>query len=466
MSTSGQANYNATALQKEREEIYHNILNGKTPSRIPVQCPIGMEAAVDYSNMHPGEVNWDMTKLEAVFDKVCEDFPTDVPPGVGRRIPSYYQLLGSKPIQMGSSGVMQHPNIEGMTVDDYDALIASPYDCIIDTILPRLYTELDADPNKKAMALAKSMKAYNDEFAVLGGITAKLRAKYGFIMMNGGLTTAPFDFLADFFRSFTGVSKDIRRMPEKVVEACEALTPLLIKKGKPMGPSTFGQVMIPLHMGPYMREKDFEKFYWPTLKKQVEAINEMGINVGLFVEHDYMRFLDYLYDLPENTVLRFEYGDPKIIKEKLGKKHVISGFYPLMMLHSNKKSECVDKAKELIDALAPGGKFIFDFDKSAFDMSGNIVENLQAVLEYVRVHGKYDNYDKPEPYNDFDPAKLQRRRDIVAEIDKGIHSKYYTPWSQYKEKHPELPEAYEHVIAPKMQSYEDTMFNFIINLCS
>lgn len=466
MSTLDKTNLNVNELQREREEIYHNVYSGKIPSRIPVQCPIGLEAAVDYCNLRPGEVNWDLGKLEAAFDKVCEDFPTDVAPAVGRRIPSYYQLLGSKPIQMGSSGVMQHPNIEGMTVEDYDELIASPYDCILDTILPRLYTELNADPNTKALALAKSMKAYNDEFAQLGAITAKLKAKYGFITMNGGATTAPFDFMADFFRSFTGISKDIRRMPEKVLEACEAITPLLIKKGKPLGPSTFGQVMIPLHMGPYMREKDFEKFYWPTLKRQTEAITDMGINVCLFVEHDYMRFLDYLYDLPENTVLRFEYGDPKTIKDKLGKKHIISGLYPLVMLHSNTKGECVDKAKELIDTLAPGGKFMFDFDKSAFDMSGNFVENLQAVLEYVRLNGKYDNYDKPDAFDDFSPEKLKRRGEIIAEINKGINSKYYTPWDQYKESHPELPEAYEHVIAPKMQSYEDVMFNFIINLCS
>ncbi|WP_152967710.1 uroporphyrinogen decarboxylase family protein [Oxobacter pfennigii] len=453
-------------LAKEREDMYRNLLSGRIPSRIPISGAMGLDSAIKYCQMDVAEVYWDFSKAEAALDKVCQDFPSDSAPGVGRRYPSYYQILGSKPFIMSSDGTMQHPNVAGMTAEDYDDFIASPYDCIVDKILPRLYTGLDTDSNTKAMTLSKAMKVQSDDAAVIGGISARLNAKYGFVSMAGGATTGPYDFMADFFRSFTGISSDIRRIPQKVIEACEAITPILIKKGKPLGPSTFGQVGIPLHMGPFMREKDFEKFYWPTLKKQVEAITEMGINVNLFVEHDFMRFLDYFYELPPHTILRFEYGDPKIVKEKLGKKHILSGFYPLVMLHSATKEQCIDKAKELIDILAPGGNYMFGFDKGAMDMHGSISENLKAVLEYVYINGRYDDYYKGDNKDPHEALKLKRRSEIINEIDKSINSKYFTVWEKYRESHPELDGRPLNIIGPKIQKYEDMMFNFIINLCS
>ncbi|MDI3480402.1 MAG: hypothetical protein PWQ97_57 [Tepidanaerobacteraceae bacterium] len=452
-------------LEMERQQIFIDLFRGNVPSRIPVKNPLAFDAIVEYSNLNLAEVYWDMTRAEEAFDKVCQEFFSDVLPGSNtQRSPSFYQLLGSKSFVMASNGVMQHPNVEGMLPEDYDEFIASPYDCIIEKILPRLYTELDTeDPNIKSLTLAKAMRAYGDETETFGALSAKLRARYGYASIPGGQTEAPYDFLADCFRSFTGISKDIRRIPDKVVAACEAVMPLLIKKGRLPAPSDFGMTLIPLHMAPYMRLKDFEKFYWPTLKKQVEALTEMGINVLLFLENDWMRYLDYLYELPENTILRFEYGDPKIVKDKLGKKHIISGFYPISLLHEGTKEQCIDKAKELLDILAPGGKYWFDFDKSVLDLHGNIVENLKSVLQYVYENGRYSESERLG--NTQRLGRVDNTDRIISEIDKNIKSKYFTTWEKYKEKHSELEDRPESVISEKIKKYEDLMFNFIISLC-
>ncbi|KPU43732.1 uroporphyrinogen decarboxylase (URO-D) [Oxobacter pfennigii] len=454
----------AVSLSNERTQMYKDLYRGNVPTRIPVSSAFTLDAMILYAGMDIAEIYWDMTKAEAVFDKVCQDFFSDSMPGGTRRYPSFYQLLGSKPFIMGSTGTMQHPNVMGMGPEEYDEFIASPYDCIIEKILPRLYTELDSDPFSRALALAKAARAHGEEMATTGMIAGKMRAKYGFAAIPGNATTAPYDFMADFFRSFTGISKDIRRIPDKVVEACDAITPILIKKGKIPVKSEYGVTVIPLHMAPYMRTQDFEKFWWPSFKKQVDTLSEMGINVSLFVEHDFMRYLDHLYELPENTIMRFEYGDPKLVKEKLGKKHIISGFYPLMLLHTGTKEQCIDKAKELLDILAPGGHFMFDFDKNAFDLSGNIVENLKAVQEYVYLNGRYSEAERAG--NTEPKPRVNRTDEIIAEIDANMNSKYFSTWSQYKEKHTELFERLHSVAAPKIEKFEDVMFNFIINLCS
>jgi len=117
----------------------------------------------------------------------------------------------------------------------------------------------------------------------------------------------------------------------------------------------------------------------------------MGQNVQLFVESDWMRYLDYLNELPENTIMRFEYGDPKLVADKLGKKHILSGFYPVTILQTGTKEQCVDKAKELMDILAPTGKYWFQADKSIIstDAEGKVAENLFAVLDYTMNNGSY-----------------------------------------------------------------------------
>lgn len=386
-----------TALSKERTQLFRDLFSGNTPKRVPVSASMGVEFAIDYVGMDLAETLWDTTRFEEVFDKTCNDFFSDSFPLTALRIPSWYQILGSKPIVMSSSGFMQHPDVEGMLPEDYDEFIASPYDCIIEKILPRLFTELDTnDANQKALVFAKAMKAQHDEMGNVLAAKAKMIAKYGMSQIpygpSFGMTEAPYDFLADFLRGFKGVSKDIKRLPEKVVAACDAITPLMLKKGIPAVPDLVeGHTFIPLHMAPYMREKDFEKFYWPSFKKLVESLHAAGQRVNLFVEHDWTRFIDYLQELPENTIMRIEFGDPKLFKEKLGKKHVLAGFYPVTLLQTGTKEQCVDKAKELLDVLAPGGRYWFTTDKSllATDKEGRIANNLKAVLEYVHENGAY-----------------------------------------------------------------------------
>lgn len=380
------------ALTQERTQLWQDLLDGKIPKRVPVAMGFPIEFAIQYAGKDMAEAQWDTSHLEDTFDRVCQDFYSDILPVNAFRFPSYYQILGARNFVMGSSGFIQHPEIEGMLQEDYDYFIAAPYDCIVEKILPRIYTKLDTEPHTKAIIMAKAFKAFYDEMNNALDVYGRLIEKYGYGQVNlfAGFTEAPLDFVADQLRGFKGISTDIRRIPDKVEAAAEAATPLMIKKGLPsVPPSRYQAVFIPLHMAPFMRNSDFERFYWPTFKKLVEALAEAGYPSNLFVEEDWMRFLDYLYELPEGTVMRFEYGDPKLVKEKLGDKHIISGFYPLSLLKSGTKQQCIDKAKELIDILAPGGRYFFDFDKAPVTLDSVNVENTLAVLDYVANNTNY-----------------------------------------------------------------------------
>ena len=453
-------------LKKERIQIYSDLYSGKTPKRLLVGNPMQLEASAAYAGIPIAEANWDPAKKEEAVSKVAADFKGDTGPAINRRYALYFQLLGARTFIMASTGYLQHPDVHGMEPEDYDALIKSPYDCIMERILPRLYRELDTTPEKKMLALAKALKANADEAAAVGAINGRLAAKYGYPGLPGSQTTAPFDFLADFFRSFKGINGDLRRYPEKVIEACDALLPLQVKKGQIAARPKFGATSIPLHMGPFLNTKDFEKFYWPSLKKLIETLTEMGITVSVFCEHDFTRFLDHLQDLPANTILRFEYGDPKLFTEKLGKKFVLSGLFPLSSIHEKTKEQCLDDVKRFLDIVMPRSHlFYFSPNKEAMDIHGNFVENMKAVQEYILEHAHYDN---PEGDGTLFEKLPNRSTEIVAKIDKDLsaNSKYFTNWEDYLGSHPELAARKEPVVQQRVMAQENQMFNFIINICS
>ena len=452
---------NVKALQQERARIFEDLFNNRIPKRVPISIGLPLEPIAQYGGLDLLTAQWEPALVEEAADKICQILFSDTCPFSGSlRFPSYYQLLKSQSFVMGSNGFIQHPEVVGMLPEEYDYLIENPYDCIIERILPRQYKALKAEePFKMAITLAKSILAYNSDMGTVGAIIAKLVEKYGYFAgagrRAGGFTEAPFDFLADLLRGFKGISMDVRRMPEKVAEACEALYPIVLKKGMPKVIDNNAAVFLPLHMPTFMREKDFEKLYWPTFKRLIDEYASMGIHCMLFCEDNWERYLDYLYELPVDTRLMFEYGDPELIKEKLGKKHIITGLYPVSILKTHTKEKCLEKAKEMLDILAPGGKYYFGLDKNPLTIHDIKLENLCAVTEYVRDHGVYPNAGETAGMH-FNKEDYK----VDPSASRKIESKYYRTWEQFKAEYPEVSDLGE----PKLQGLEDMLFQYLIFL--
>ena len=378
------------ALAQERSQLFRDLFEGKTPKRVPVYGLMTYEFAAAYAGKGLVEAQWDNTLFPEIAEKICQDFYSDNQPVSHLRFPALYKQLGAKNWILGSNGFLQHPEVEGLSMDEYDEFIASPYDTIVEKVLPRLYSELSGDPETRAFAMAKGFKTFMDEFANIGMTAAMLTQKYGYASVDlfAGACEAPFDFVADQLRGFKNILTDVRRVPDKVEAACEAVTPVMTKMGAFKFPNELGATFIPLHMAPYMRPKDFERLYWPSFLKLVQDLKAAGQRSFIFCEQDWMRYIDYLQEMPEGTVMLFEYGDPKLAKEKLG-KHIISGFYPITTLKTHTKEQCIDKAKELIDIMAPGGGYCFSFDKSPVTLNSVNVDNYKAVLKYVSENANY-----------------------------------------------------------------------------
>ncbi|MFZ7119602.1 MAG: uroporphyrinogen decarboxylase family protein [Eubacteriaceae bacterium] len=377
---------------QERKQNFIDVYEGRIPKRIPITIGVDGAASIEYAGMDLVLDQYSADKMIEAMDYTNKLLDTDQVVGFSSRLPSFYKMLGAKNYVMGGDGFMQHPDVHGMEPEDYDALIADPIAVCWEKVLPKFYTELAKPAPNNMIALMKMQMSMKGIMGKVGPASAKISAKYGkaqgnFIVKR---TRAPYDLLADTFRSFTGVNSDIRRYPQKVLDACEALLPLALKLGMPTGkPDKKIRVGIALHMATYMREKDFAKFWWPTYKRMIEEITDAGFGVFMFCEENWMRYLDYLKDLPAGCEMQFEYGDPKVIKEKIGDKHIIQGIYPIALLRSGSVQEVEDKAKELMDILAPGGNYVFGLDKGILRASDAKVENVQALLKCIQQYGVY-----------------------------------------------------------------------------
>ena len=448
---------NAKQLQQERIRIFHDIYDNKIPKRVPINIGLLFEVIAQFGNLDLKKVLWNPELIYDAADAMCQTVYSDVCPLMSSlRYPSYYKILKSKSFVMASNGFIQHTGVMGMYLEDYDYLIEKPYECIVERVLPRLYKAIDwNEPINSAFSLMKAFYAYNNEFAQANRIIQNLIQNYGYYPQNPlyyGFTQTPFDFLADQLRGFKGISKDIRKIPDKIEKACEALYPLAFAKGLPKEISKYGYVFIPLHMPAFMREKDFERLYWPTFKRMVDEYASLGLRCNLFCEHDWNRYLDYLYELPQNTILMFEYGDPKLIKQKVGKKHIITGLYPLINLKTKSPEQCADEVKRYMDILAPGGKYIFGFDKSPLSLNDLNIDSLRAVANTVRDYGIYSNPGNNTNF-EFDNKKYNAKPSIT------LKSKYLMSWDYYK-----LGCKISDFEQQKIKYIEDGIFEFIMFL--
>ena len=375
----------------ERNKLFTDIYDGKRPKRVPIILDLKWDAAITYRNMDLKRSLWDSSCIMDFMDPVSTEFQADkLPVGANTRPPLLYQLLGSKCIIMSESGTMQHPEVHSLKPEEYDEFIADPYKCMCEKLLPRLYSELDAPKGKAALTFAIAYKAKADVMAPMIKCMNEVTEKYGFCNIpGGGFTEAPFDFLADFIRSFSGISGDVRRYPAKVEAACEAILPHMLKVGLVPNSSNYSRTYIPLHMGPYLNQKQFDRFWWPTFASLMKGLDDAGAGVTLFVEQNWMRYIDYLCDLPGRVELLFEYGDPALTVEKVNGKHIIEGFYPSVLAQTGTKEQCLDKTKELLDILCRDGNYIFSFDKSFYSLKDPIRTNLHAILDYVLTNGIY-----------------------------------------------------------------------------
>jgi len=207
-----------------------------------------------------------------------------------------------------------------------------------------------------------------------------------------GLGVAPFDVIGDFLRGTSGTSIDMFRQPEKLLEAVDVATENHIARLIENINSINGsRVIFPLHKGDdtFMSRQQFEKFYWPSLKKTIDALIEEGIMASLFAEGAYNQRLEYIGDFPKGWVTwMFDQTDMARAKKMIGDRCCISGNVPGSVVIFGTPQEVKEYCRKLIETCAPGGGYILNGGCTATETKNP--DNFRAFMAAAKEYGVYN----------------------------------------------------------------------------
>jgi uroporphyrinogen-III decarboxylase len=401
---------------------YYKIIKLQQPDRVPCVLNTGGFIA-KHAGLQVGDFFYDYEKTSAAFKKYYEDFDLDYQvsgnffPGAALDALGYnlYSWPGGR---LAMDRQFQYNEKEYMTADEYDALISDPEAFLLRTYMPRICgalqglnllpsflgsTELPtmiftiapfgAPPLKEALkAISETAERTLRFLEASGKISGRALSEMGLPGTIGGSTKAPFDYIGDTMRGTRGIMLDMYRQPGKVIEACNRLIPHAVSMAV-NGADASGTpiALLPLHKGAdgFMSNKDFERFYWPSLKAVLLGIIEQGIVPHLFVEGAYNQRLDIIADsgLPAGkTIWMFDRTDMAAAKEKIGKWGCIGGNVPASLFKAGTPQQMEEAVKKLIDTAGPGGGY--------FLAPGSIIDDAETanVHAYLKTAKKYGMY--------------------------------------------------------------------------
>ena len=214
--------------------------------------------------------------------------------------------------------------------------------------------------------------------------------KLGFPQYATASLHGPFDVISDRFRGMKGSMLDMYRKPDKLLAAIDRLLPIQVSTGISMAKTSGNpRVFVPLHRGSaeFMSDKQFQTFYWPTLKKLILAFIDAGLTPCVFFEGDYTPRLECLLELPKGKVLaQLDTTDIFKAKEVLNNHLCIRGNVPSSLLQVGTVQQVKDYCRKLIDEVGKGGGFIMSPRSSIDEVKP---ENLMAMVEFTKEYGVY-----------------------------------------------------------------------------
>lgn len=382
---------------QERLGRYLAALEGRTPDRVPIRLSLG-EVQAKNAGFSLQEVYYRWDKSIAATAKAISDFDFDVVRGApGHFWAALHDGVGNRSVALPGLRMpedTQYQYVEGeyMVPDDYDEFIAAPTQWILSTYLPRVQAEFAEPGSYRAnLALLKGMAARSMFTQAMRRGEQLWREEHGMPIATAGMSLAPFDLLGDKLRGMVGIMTDLHRRPDKILAATEMLVPHCIFLGvHGNGEHPELPVFMPLHRGahPFLSPRQWDTYYWPTLKAVIEGLWAQGRRTLFYAEADWTPYLERIAQLPAHSILfNLDQTDVDEAVRALGGRFCLSGGMPNYLLAYGSPGEVRDACKRLIDRCGADGGFVID---SCFSMESDVdLRNVEVMVETARDYGRY-----------------------------------------------------------------------------
>ncbi|MFC2010375.1 uroporphyrinogen decarboxylase family protein [Chloroflexota bacterium] len=402
-------------LFEERDKRVRDTIALNEPDRVPTMLSTGVFAC-KYAGLPVSSMYYDHIAHREACRRVVLDFEPDlVQSNPGTTSGEMLEVLDSKHQRWPGGNLPEdipYQFVEGeyMKAEEYGLFMMDPSDFYLRFHLPRLYAALA--PLSKLPSLRNSggglagivalfatpeFRKLGETLAAAGTEQGKTREitlgiedelnRLGFPTrgLGGGVGGSAFDYISDNLRGMRGAMLDMYRCPDKLLAACEKVLEWRIAAATP--PKGRANIVSrPLHRGAegFMSIKQFEKFYWPTLKKAVIRDVELGYIPWLVWQGKVDSRLEYFLELPKGKVVCW-FSDTDMVRAKaiLGNHICISGNVPVSMLACGTPEDIDDYCEKLINICGKGGGFILTTGGQPDDSKP---ENIKAMMDSVKKH--------------------------------------------------------------------------------
>nr|WP_320134063.1 uroporphyrinogen decarboxylase family protein [uncultured Holophaga sp.] len=415
--------------------------------------------AETYGGITKQEVIYDPAKWLASELQFCRDFPEVDVLRNNRFWAPLYDALGLRTYRFSGRDLppeipLQFVEDEYMLEDEYDALIASPTRFMLEKVLPRIFGEMGQDPARSHFAFLKAGLAQAKLGEIMRNRGIQLQVQGGMPQPMAGASLAPYDAIGDVLRGLKGILRDTLRQPDKVLEACEVMVPIMVRFAlSTADPLRRYPVFIPTHKPTFMSPRQFDRFYWPSFKKVLQGILDGGYKIRCYLEGDWSPHWHHFLELPKGSVL-LDIDDPadNIFKAKaeIGHHMCLAGGIASTQFILGTPEEMDARVKRLCETCMPGYGYILS--GACYIPSNTRPENYKAMVDAAMTYGWYDRSLKPLP---MEPLPVQGAP-LLGDLGT------LTPWSIRKAEFGAIP-GDEALIRNTWEGLEETASNWLWN---
>ncbi len=391
----------------------------RVPDKVPLRFSLAYFPA-KYCGITTKAAFYDSKQWKEACKKTLVDFDADCYlPSTGGGVGQAMEILGVRTMKWPGHGVSDYSShqsieMEPMKQEEYDEFMADPSDFIMHKFIPRVcdagaalekwptfrnltngnalsmfasalvspeqleFHEKLVKAGKAQLAAQKEMSTFDAEMEALGHTN-----------LSPGGAGAPFDIISDSLRGMRGAMMDMYRVPDKLTKVCNMYVDQSLERAASFAKvSKNKRVFMALHRGSdgFMSIDQFKTFYWPTYKKVVMGLIDLGLTPVPFYEGIWDQRLEFLKEFPKGkTIAHFAQTNMKLAKEVLGGHTTIMGDVPSSILQVGTVEQVEDYCKKLIDDCGKDGGLIV----THMPIDEADPKLVKAMVDFVAKYGVY-----------------------------------------------------------------------------
>ena len=275
---------------------------------------------------------------------------------------------------------LQYEERETIFPEDYDTIASLGWNGFLEQYIPKT---LGVSLEQADLAQKTLLELYRADTVSWNN--------QGVDVMSGALIISC-EMTLSLARTLPKFMLDLHRQPERVIAAMEAMVPDFVANAvTDCKASGIPQVVISMERGSgaYHSLAQYERFFFPSLKRIVEALAKENIISVMHMDTDWTRNLPYFKDLPEKMCVCEVDSITDIFKAKeiLGGHMCIMGDVPASLLSLGTEEEVITYCKKLIDIVGKDGGFILS---SGCEVPVDAkFENVKAMIDTAKTYNPH-----------------------------------------------------------------------------